>query len=123
MFILSRFLSKTNRCHSLIQISKISTANKGQSPVNYCQSLVFDHPYLSYNDHCDQQLFQIFFLILFLFPDRKKMNIFISYKFFWNLFSLFSWNLNMCTKHKEQVCFLFICSLFTCLLFCNHSVY
>ena len=39
--------------------------------------------------------------------------IFISYKFFWTLLNLFSWNLNTFTKHKEQVCFLFICSFFT----------
>ena len=37
-----------------------STAKKGQSTVNY-QSLVFDHPYLSCNDHCDQRLFQDIF--------------------------------------------------------------
>ena len=40
-----------------------SAANKGQSMVNYCQSLDFDHPYLSYNDHCDRYLFpEIFFI-------------------------------------------------------------
>ena len=43
-------------------IQCISTANKGQSTVNYCHSLAFDHPYLSCNDHCDQWPFQeIFF--------------------------------------------------------------
>ena len=40
--------------------------------------------------------------------------IFISYKFFWTLLNLFSWNLNTFTKHKEPVCFLFICSFCTC---------
>ena len=40
--------------------------------------------------------------------------VFISYKFFWTILNLFSWNLNTFTKHKEQVCFLFICSFFTC---------
>ena len=40
--------------------------------------------------------------------------IFISYKFFWTILNLFSWNLNTLTKHKEQVCFLLICSFFPC---------
>ena len=31
----------------------ISAANKGWSAVNYQQSLAFEHPYLSCNDHCD----------------------------------------------------------------------
>ena len=35
-----------------------STANKGQSMVNYRQSLVSDRPYSSCKDHCDQWLFQ-----------------------------------------------------------------
>ena len=30
-----------------------------------------------------------------------------------NILNLFSWNLKPFTKHKEQVCFLFICSFFT----------
>ena len=38
-----------------------SAANKGWSTINYRQSLVFDCPYLSCNDHCDWWL-------LFLFP-------------------------------------------------------
>ena len=33
----------------------------------------------------------------------------ISYKLFWTILNLFSWNLNAFTKHKEQVCFLFVC--------------
>ena len=42
-----------------------STTNKGQSTVNYRQSLAFNRPYLSHNDHCDWWLFQeIFFIIL-----------------------------------------------------------
>ena len=40
--------------------------------------------------------------------------MFISYKFFWTILNLFSWSLNTFTKHKEQDCFLFICSFFTC---------
>ena len=31
----------------------ISAANKGWSTVNYQQSLAFEHPYLSCNNHCD----------------------------------------------------------------------
>ena len=40
--------------------------------------------------------------------------IFISYKFFWAILNLFSWNLNTFTNHKDQVCFLLICSFSTC---------
>ena len=36
-----------------------------------------------------------------------------SYKLFSTILNLFSWNLNTFTKHKEQVCFLFICLFFT----------
>ena len=80
-----------------------STANKGQSTLNYCQSLAFDCTYLSCNDHCDQWLFQktFFLLILNLFLRNSFEQ---SWTCFWNTF----------TKHKEQVCFLFICSFFTC---------
>ena len=56
--------------HNKIKICFIHTiaANKGQSTVNYCQSLAFDHPYLSCNDHCGWWLFQeIFLLSLLLF--------------------------------------------------------
>ena len=42
-----------------------STANKGWSTVSYPQSLAFDHPYLSRNDHRDRWVFQE---ILLLFP-------------------------------------------------------
>ena len=42
-----------------------SIANKGWSTVNYHQSLAFDLPYLSYNDHCDRWLFQEIFFIIF----------------------------------------------------------
>ena len=46
-------------------------ANKGQSTVNYGQSLAFDRPYLSCNDHCDRWLFQKIFLSL-LFSFRRN---------------------------------------------------
>ena len=43
-----------------------SAANRDSKTVIYCQSLVFDHPYLSCNDHCDWWLFQeIFFCSYF----------------------------------------------------------
>ena len=42
-----------------------SAANKDRSTVNYCQSLAFDNPYLSCNDHCDRWLFQEIFFIIF----------------------------------------------------------
>ena len=35
-------------------LNKHSAASKGQSMINYCQSLLFDHLYLSSNSHCDQ---------------------------------------------------------------------
>ena len=40
-----------------------SAANKGRSTVNQHQSLAFDHPYLSFNDHCifPRNLFFSFF--------------------------------------------------------------
>ena len=72
--------------------------------------------YHAFNDHCDWWLFQIFFLlILFLFPK----------KFFWTILNLFSWNLETFTKHKEQICFLFMCSFFTrcCIVFCVLTLY
>ena len=52
--------------------SVLRTANKGWSVVNYCQSLVFDHPYLSCNDHCDWWLFQEIFLLLLFFLQRNS---------------------------------------------------
>ena len=47
-----------------------STANKGQSTVNYCQSSALDHPHLSCYDHCDWCFFQeiFFFINIILFP-------------------------------------------------------
>ena len=51
----------------LTSIFLYSAANKGQSMVNYCQSLAFDCPYLSCNDHCDQWLFQGLLLLLLSF--------------------------------------------------------
>ena len=40
-----------------------SAANRGRSTVNYSQSLAFDHPYVSCNDHCDWWLLQEIFII------------------------------------------------------------
>ena len=50
--------------------------------------------------------------------------IFISNKLFRTILNLFSSNLNTFTKHKEQVCFLFICLFFTCcfIIFCVLTV-
>ena len=57
----------TNRHTSGLAVDiHTSTANKVQSMVNYCQYLAFDHPYLSYNDHCNQWLFQEIFFIIFI---------------------------------------------------------
>ena len=44
----------------------LSSAAKGWLTVTYGQSLAFDHPYISCNDHCDRWLFQeIFFYYYF----------------------------------------------------------
>ena len=79
-----------------------SAANKGRSTVNYCQASAFDRPYLSCSDQHDWWVFQEMFFI----------NIF--YKFFWTILNLLYWNLNTFTKLTIQVCFLSICSSFTC---------
>ena len=47
-----------------------NTVNKGQSMVNYCQSLAFHCRYLSYNDHSDQWLFH---KILFYYYFQKQL--------------------------------------------------
>ena len=48
-------------------LNEHSAASKGQSMVNYCQSLLFDHLYLSSNSHCDQWLFQELFFYQYYF--------------------------------------------------------
>ena len=64
-----------------------SAANKGWSTVNYHQSLDFDHPYLSCNDHCDCRLFQeIFFIIYYYFLEILLNNfelVFLEFKDFY----------------------------------------
>ena len=52
--------------HCLGKLRASSAANKGWSMVNYRQSLLFDHPYLSCNNHFDLWLFQEIFFSLFL---------------------------------------------------------
>ena len=89
-----------------------STANKGQSMVNYCQTLVFDCPYLLCNDHCDRYLFhKIFFLlILFLFPANSLNNlelVFLEFK-------------HISKKQKTSLFSLYLFIFY--LLFLNHSV-
>ena len=49
-----------------LDIYFISAANKGQSTVNYCQSLAFDCPHLPCNDHCDRWLLLDLLLLLLL---------------------------------------------------------
>ena len=46
-------------------------------------------------------------------PNFFIINIFTSQKFFWTILNLFTWNLSTFSKHKDPVCFLFICSIFT----------
>ena len=65
---------------------EVSAANKGRSMVNYHQSLAFDHPYFSCNDHHDGWVFQEVFIM-------------ISWKFFWTILKLLSRNLNA-LKHN-----------------------
>ena len=48
----------------LIVFIYCSAANNGRSTVNYRQSLAFERPYLSCNDHCDRWFFQIFFIVI-----------------------------------------------------------
>ena len=68
MIFLSKVMRMLNNKLKLITPDLIcSTANKSWSKVNYHQSLAFDGPYLSCNDHCDRWLFQEIFLSLFLF--------------------------------------------------------
>ena len=43
---------------------EVSAANKGRSMVNYHQSLAFDHPYFSCNDHHDGWVFQEVFIMI-----------------------------------------------------------
>ena len=64
--VISKFGFAARKMFSKYQ-SINSAANKDWSMVNYCQSLAFDCPYLSCNDHSDQWFFQEIFLSLFLF--------------------------------------------------------
>ena len=54
-----------------IKVNFMNT-NNGQSTVNYCQSSVFERPYLSCNDHCDQWLFQEIFFINIIFISQNS---------------------------------------------------
>ena len=45
----------------LVQVTVSVLQIKGWSTVSYHQSLAFDQPYLSFNDHCDRGLFQELF--------------------------------------------------------------
>lgn len=53
------------KSQSSLKIYCRSAANKGWSMVNYCQSLAFARPYLSYNDHCNRWLFREIFYYYF----------------------------------------------------------
>ena len=70
-----------------------STANKGGSTVNYRQSLAFDRPYLSCNDHCDRWLFQEIFFYYF----QKQF-------FFKRRFSSKQMLLEMSQYSQENIC-------------------
>ena len=101
-------------CHSFYPCIH-STASKFWSTVNWCQSLAFDHSYLSWNDHCDQWLFQeIIFLLILFFLLEILLNdleiVFLELK-----------HINTFTKQKEQIYFFYLFIFY--LLFHTHSVY
>ena len=64
----------------------LNAADNSWSMFNYRQSLAFDLPYLSCNDHCDQWLFQrnLFIIIIIII-------VIVSKKFFWMILNLFPW--------------------------------
>ena len=69
----------------------------------------------------------IYYLMIIVTSGFSQKSFFYWYylyflEIFWRFLNLFSWNLNTFTKHKEQVFFFLICSIFTC-LFRNHSLY
>ena len=57
-------LEVTGQVWERLLVYSYSAANKGRLTVDYRQSLAFDWPYLSCDDHCDQWLFQEIFLSL-----------------------------------------------------------
>ena len=59
---MSAKISKNNASAKILD--RDSAANKGQSTVNYRQSLAIDRPCLLCNDHSDRWVFQIFFIII-----------------------------------------------------------
>ena len=77
-------------------VARCSAAKKGRSTVNYRQSLAFDRPYLSCNDHCDRWLFQEIYFCYFqkqlctqmFFKTRVVRNIaiFTGKHLCWSLF-------------------------------------
>ena len=125
----SNYFRKTGGCPTL-KVPWYSAANKGRSMVNYCQSLAFDHPYLSFNDHCDWWLFQeIFFFEYYFYFLEILWAILIL--FFWNLFIFYSLFHNHFVYLYSPPFHTFplhvntgwICSMFYfSLLFCNHSM-
>ena len=62
---------KINYKYDRCKLIKISAANKCWSTANYHQSLAFDHPYLSCNDHCDWWLFQEIFFYYYYFKKQS----------------------------------------------------
>ena len=108
VFVLFFFFQKKIRVNSIQswQAPTSSVANNGQLVANYCQSLAFDHPYLSSNDHCEQWLFQKFFFFCYCFlevPMNDLELVFLEFK----------------------VCFLFICSItrFFIIILCINALH
>ena len=62
---------KINYKYDRCKLIKISAANKCWSTANYHQSLAFDHPYLSCNDHCAWWLFQEIFFYYYYFQKQS----------------------------------------------------
>ena len=108
LFFFFFFFQKKIRVNSIQswQAPTSSVANNGQLVANYCQSLAFDHPYLSSNDHCEQWLFQKFFFFCYCFlevPMNDLELVFLEFK----------------------VCFLFICSItrFFIIILCINALH
>ena len=57
-------------------VARCSAAKKGRSTVNYRQSLAFDRPYLSCNDHSDRRVFQEIFFIIIIFWNSSTQILF-----------------------------------------------
>ena len=112
---------KINYKYDRCKLIKISAANKCWSTANYHQSLAFDHPYLSCNDHCDWWLFQEIFFYYYYFQKQsvcrcssKQVLLEISHYSLENIFISTS-----SQKRLQHRCFLWKLQFFTNSFFCR----